>query len=590
MGAEHENFKYYTPTSLEAHGVTSQSEEIGQQTINFKGIRKLTGNILESYSKNDITVFHNGDPLESARTTDKKRFEGEMGRVVAGKCHDMFTKDGRLRQESVQEWNNVIEIAPKIHNAFLNRENYIDNISREQSVNLAAFAIDVARNPELLGETVLNTGFGGSDDEFTSTRLPAYTLPALKIARDLKDIYRERENSVIYAFMEEKLFRQFSGGRMKNEVKNKDERVKIYNEITEVLHANPDNLDENMMEMRQDAVPTNEELTSLRKEYSIAMKMPKVRFFFASNTAMAINHTMEPEGIRKRSDKNISVINEYIDQNFSDVAEQTEVIEDLPWNKHTPYGKVMIEYLTHLLRTSENVSIQKTLKNMERYGGNHGGEAGMQRAGEYAAAHPLLFQDRLDLPWMQYLEGVRANPKVNIIIGGRTERGFSALRNELSERASSEGLKGFILEKISDTQDDNEASILKSLNDRIERWESIVAKRRDNYKDYHSQVCRPDKPYQSIQLITSIGKLPTYYYREGFDQPYRSTNVAYQLQQITHPFGAIDAQHKMPRLKEKDSMRIFKETENIALKEAAVTAERVVFDLEALRKEELRSN
>jgi hypothetical protein len=198
-----------------------------------------------------------------------------------------------------------------------------------------------------------------------------------------------------------------------------------------------------------------------------------------------------------------------------------------------------------------------------------------------------LFQDFINLPWSPFLEGVKSNPKVNITIGGRTEKSFCALRDELSESVSPKGFRGFVDKKIKAADDDKERIGLKAVSARVENWEKRVAKSRENYWDEQAYIIRPDRPNQTIQLITSIGRLPTYYYREGYDQPYGSMFARDQLQKIQHPYGAIDERRGMPQISEKGRMRIFDSHDERELKEELVKTQRVVFDLQALRKEEV---
>jgi hypothetical protein len=490
--------KYYTPTSREKFVKTQDPIEFDDKVKKSKAIRRLTGALLDGYSQdkqNPVKVFHNGDDPRSPRTKGhKEEFEPMMAKIVAERCGDLFDEAGSIIPERSQEWSNVLEIAPMVHNAFLKRGNYIDAVARNQSINLAVFSINVARNPELLGDTLLNVAFGGSDNEYATTRLPAYALPAIKIVRELKSGYDQRESKIIANEREQKVYKDITLGRGEHEIEG-SERGMAYKEAKRILAAENEDLSEDEKKMKNDSIPTAEEMDELRRRYGIPSVMPSIQYFFAGEAAAAINHnTMDPEKIRARTEGNINILREYIETHHSDVAEHVRIVRDVNWDNHTPYAQMVIEYLADIVNNNQRETIKGALETLEKHGENHGGLNGRLEAGKYAATHPLEFGDRIDLPGANYVHEQGRKPKMNITIGGSTEERFWALREELSEKANSSGLKGYIDKKIETTGDEDVIVNLERMKARIGRWEDRVGKIRAGYTESNSYIARPDRP------------------------------------------------------------------------------------------------
>jgi len=83
-----------------------------------------------------------------------------------------------------EEAQQVKSLAPKFVTAMV-RSNDIRGIGQEHAGDIIRTAVELARNPDLLCQTVIRTGFGGTADQELVTRFPAYLLPALDMQKRL---------------------------------------------------------------------------------------------------------------------------------------------------------------------------------------------------------------------------------------------------------------------------------------------------------------------------------------------------------------------------------------------------------------------
>ena len=521
----------YTNTAAERFSPTPKETDATMHIEKSKSVTRFVEKLSAVFSTTNTTVFNNGNGLEHPRSPAlKPQFEKTLVKAVSAKCEDLFTADGKIKPETNSEWVNVLEIAPRVTEILLSEENYINSVNRSRAVNIVSFAIDVARNPDLLGETVINTGFGGSDDEFTTTRFPAYALPALSITRQLSEFYEKREVEAVKSFKSKKIFNKLllledaKAGDADYKRKRQDAK-----ENAEKILKSPELAAEHGLDPT-DVELTDKEKESVKREKGIASVMPKVRFFFGHEAAIAINGTMQPDKIKARTAENQKILRDFVDENFPDFSENVEIIEDMPWSEHSRYQKLVIDYCAHLLRTSDDQSVKKALSLLEKLGENHGGDTGSERSAEYAAIHPLVFQDRLNLPYTSLFRELNTNPTVNITIGGKAEKSFYAVREYLTENTSADGLIAFINEQIFLGSDHDPSSLIQMIED-IQKWKANIEASRSKYSPNSFRVDISDRPNNAFQLTTSIGELPTYYARVGFDMPYGS-DIILQIKEL----------------------------------------------------------
>lgn len=507
-----------------------------------------------------IQVFNNGDrPLPVTDKVHRSAFTEEAAQVVGQFCKDLIQPDGNLIPEKEQEWFNLMDIAPKLIEIMTDRDNHISLVQQPQALNIVAAALHLARNPN--AEAVIRVGFGGSDDPFTTSRLPAYTVPALRIVEKMHDFYEDRRTSKLHrTSMQKKITQQEQelGRKL-----DKDEKRVLAIELFPDENGHYENLD-----------PGEEQ--AVLDSYAIPKVGPRVEFFFAYHAAIAINRTMDPEQIQQRARENMQAVEAYVLKYHPRVASQVVLQEDLPWDQHRPHSKVILQYLAHLLRTSDDKSVQETVATLQNLGSNHGGQSGAEQAAEYAAIHPWGFGDRLNLPYVNYIKGSPRNAAINITIGGKPERHFCSVRTYLSQNANPEGLIDYINSRIEQTDIEEQEYLTRTLS-LVKRWKNITDISRAKAYTEGSSVpwgeapaIRADAPLLGIPLITSIGAKPTYY-ATAYDQPIDTDPTTYDKYLISEALGFITT----PPTDKEGAMR------RLALKD-------VSYDIAALRKDQGR--
>ena len=129
------------------------------------------------------------------------------------------------------------------------------------------------------------------------------------------------------------------------------------------------------------------------------------------------------------------------------------------------------------------------------------------------AVHPVVFGDRMDLPASPFIVGETRDSDVRIVIGGKTEREFCAVREYLTKTASADRMIDFMNSLEGET--DFDAVKIGSL---LNRWKNITKSTRGRYDSNSSSFARADLPVHTVQLITSVAATPTYYPTQ-FDIP-----------------------------------------------------------------------
>ncbi len=554
------NSEYYRPTSRQLR-ISANTHIEG---LIIRSVTHLFSNeVTKDHGKNKetrILFFNNGDkPYLPTSIQERQRFDNDTLRSVLPYVYHMFSSKGELLEEYQTQWYNIVEIVPQVVKILSSHKNHIDMVQKNHSINLITSAIQLAMNPDTT--LAVRMGFGGSDDNFTSNRLAAYAIPALEIVDQLNKFYADRldekvRNSFIQSKFKEEIEKQNGTPltrQQKKDLTAKVEKEKLYLSITD------------------------EEKTAIAKKYGVLTQQPRVQLFFAYEAAKAINHSMDPTKITLRAHENIAELERFVNQNYPDIADQVDYLTDKPWDRNKPHRKIIIEYLANLVRQSTSESVKETLDTLQSLGENHGGENGFNQAAEYAAMHPIAFGDRLDLPYINYLNNSRP-ANIVITIGGRTERHFCAVRDYLSNHANPTGLIDFIKRKSSATKSPEERKELFHTLKLVNRWKKIIDAGRKQEADQpieENSILRPDQTSHNISLITDLGYTPTYYNSE-FDRP-NSHNVSQHLRELVL-IGDLLEQSKC------DNTSI---TE-LALKKDKLSG--VIKDLEAIREIEEKRN
>lgn len=515
-------FDYYTPSPQQ------QRNGFGEKKLAPEKENKLLKRLaqkclypfLEANDERRIKLFTDGTPpyypTESADV--RSRFVEEAEKVVSEYCQNYLDQSGTILPSRQQDWNNLSEIAPELVAIIANRKNYVSLVDKSDALNIIGAAILKAQQPET--PMVIRIGIGGSDDEFTSARFPAYGIPAFRIAEQINSFYDGRKKRVLRGAAIDKAIASHQNNKG-TEPLTKEERSTIAASTHPDQGGNYPGL-------------TEDEHEEVLKRYSVSNNPVKIQFFIAHHAAIAVNHESKNiERIQQRSQDNVSVLKEYVAKHHPALADRIEITEDIHWDAISIHAKNQLEYLADELRKSNDPSIQKTLAILEKLGKNHGGNNGADKAAEYAAGHPLTFGDRLNLPNTRFLQEAGGNPQILLTIGCSTERLFCAVRDYLRRNADPERFDAFLARKIEQTQDADGKEPYVITKAALEKWQRMIDIHRERFYDGNpdsNSIPRPDLPVHEAQLITNIGSKPPYYATE-YDRPY-GTDLVTHLAQI----------------------------------------------------------
>lgn len=530
---------FIAPTSIQRR-LDRQLPTLSEGLGILEPAEQLTQRFLKSYTPDGISVFVNGEQPKSPRDLKTKtEFDNAVRMVVLDRTQGLFDENGHIKEGKQQEWENVQQIAPELVKILTSRDNYILSVYRNHATAPIAYAIDAARNPRVIEETVFNVGFGGSDDPFTSTRLPSYGEPAARLTDAIHTFYTKRGRQVLtkaQLTQEFDLHKQRLGRELtKEEKKQITENVQNGNADSELL--------------------SDEEATQLLAEKGVPQNMPTIRYFFADQAAMVINSTKNRAGIDERTIANMQALYTHITSKYPHLAERVEIVRDAPWSKHPLRAKLQIDYLASIVEEAEQThpSIKDAVNHLRKRGENHGGENGHKEAHRYAGYHDAIFQDLLSLPFTKYLyqmdkdakfaeygSPIVHNPLYNIVLGGRSEKEFDLVRDYVSTHASMEGYMKYVQTRAHEESDPDMEQQLLHLHAKLQRLDRItshIAQARYSQTPQAADALRPDHPYMTMSFTTKIGRQAPYYATEvdvptGSDIPSQIEMIEGQIMDI----------------------------------------------------------
>jgi hypothetical protein len=517
-----------------------------------KKMRGIVDSFVNIASKNETSLFHNGD--EKISFADKEPAQNlyhQLRGIIATKCEDYFDEDGIIKKDERDEqgkiqmnkktetgWNNIAGIAPKIAEILLAKDHNIKSVNRDQFLNIFSYAIDVAQDPSLLEKTTISVGFGGSADTFSSSRLPAYGLPAQLIAENINAFYQDRLTTSI------------DKARVK---KYQDDQIakqkEMYGDTSPLIQDHIMRVSQGFLRAEKQSEATSgtsvqllpllnsDELAEVKRLYAIPEKPLKLRFFSGAEAGIESNFPDKATNVRERREGNWDVIRTFTTEYFPELAGQMTFENDIPWGDHSVEQQTVLEYCAHLLRTSPKESIQSTLSFLEGLGLAKGGEQGKELAAEYAGLHVFFFKDKINLPaaYTNFFETshVFEKPEVGIMIGGRSEEMFSGVRDYIAEHSTPEGLRDFALlkatrlelEAFQSAQEGASTSTrngsqpehslpeiytLRHMAKRMDQWNKAITKRRETYDTPDERLAPSDRPRTNISLISGTEMAPYY--------------------------------------------------------------------------------
>lgn len=499
-----QQYEYYRPTLAEQK-INPLDMSVPEHIRNNPFFKGLVNQLIEPFKF--ISVFEDGgQPYSPAEGKRVGQFRAEMEQVLYRYSRDYLeTNPNSQTKEQRQGWLNLVELSPKILQAFIDPKNHIGLVQKKEALNLAAVAFHIVQFPDT--QVTLSTGLGGSDDEWTTARLNAYAIPSTKIYDSLQNIYEERRTkarnqaSVNKAF---DLYKTQVGGRELT----KDEKRYVVSSIPKDENNQPTNL-------------TEEEKSNAYRKLGVLTRLPNIRFFFAYNAAIAINQTMNKDRVKLRTAENVQSLREYVTNYHPEAAKDTNYLTDKPWDEHPLLTRLGSAYLVSKLKNCPDEAVKQEVSDLKKIGHNKGGENGGDQAERYTAMHPPIFSDRLDLPHLGLLQGVTTNPEINITIGGRTERAFCAARLYLSETANAADFEEFVRTLKDNLAPDDGKDIDEELSS-IRAWRNRVEIAREaRFSTRLDTACMPpeDYPIHGISLITDIGFGNPPYYTNQYDRP-----------------------------------------------------------------------
>ena len=432
-------------------------------------------------------------------------FRSELSAAVSDMTHDVDPRS--------DEGKRVSEMAPALTGAILGGS-LIEGVQSSHLVEVAKWAVAASKNPDIISRTTIRTGLGGSDDPEMSMRLPAYALPALDVWSRLHDVQTQREA-----------------------VLEKRKLMYVAKQVVQPRHA--DELDqasatEDRARKKELFTQINQEAAALLEEYEFdeetqrdleaaagIFEMPKIEFFTASNAAITVNE-MDSEKVMANTKKSQDAIGEFTRTFYPEAVDSLTFRTDAPLVMANADGTLtreglVVSYLENLLERYDGEDVLAVMDTLRKRGVNHA-QGDEVRAELYAALHPVLFADRMEVPVVGNTRP-RDAAVANITIGGKPERLFNEIRTLLSDKAESGDFVEFAGARL-ESGDISEKDFAV-----IQRWAGFVNGARKKYeKGDIADWTRPDLPAITLPLITKVGQTPVYY-RTRADVPLTATAV-----------------------------------------------------------------
>lgn len=368
----------------------------------------------------------------------------------------------------------IMHMAPALTKAVLGSP-LIDGIQSTHALEAIRWGIECAKDPSLIERTVIRTGFGGSDDRDITMRHATYAIPALEVWSRIDQVREDREQAV-----------------SKRKANHLSHHMGI--QLDNISQADSYDLDD-------------ETMAELRKEAG-TFHMPQIEFFSAHHAAIEIN-SMDPERASANAQRGQRLIASYAERFYPSASDHISFRSDAPLKLRTEDDKLtneglVITYLENLLERYDGEDVKRVLESLNTRGTNHSNSE-LARAELYAALHPFLFGDRLEVPTVG--ESMPRDTAVaSITIGGKAERLFNEIRTLLSDKAQSTDFVSYAADRHAEGEiSDRQMAV-------IDRWVNGLEANRSHYeKKGIGKWARADLPAITIPLLTPVGQTPVYY-------------------------------------------------------------------------------
>lgn len=137
---------------------------------------------MDPKTRKQITIETGFDEINPNQV--RKQLEIETAEVVKLKTADIDPES--------EDGKRIRLLTRPLLTAFT-RNTHIRSVQAESYLGFIGLSLDLARDPGLMEELCIQTGFGGSADCQSNLRLPAYAVPALHMVENIKQIC-ERNN------------------------------------------------------------------------------------------------------------------------------------------------------------------------------------------------------------------------------------------------------------------------------------------------------------------------------------------------------------------------------------------------------------
>lgn len=124
-------------------------------------------------------------------TGEKEIHVNERHSVLKAEIQEVFSVALHGVNPDSDEGQRVKAATRPILEAFL-PEPLIRSLHHNSYLNILYTSILLARDPSLFQELTISTGYGGSNDDDTNVRVPAYIIPGLKILESLRGLQQRR--------------------------------------------------------------------------------------------------------------------------------------------------------------------------------------------------------------------------------------------------------------------------------------------------------------------------------------------------------------------------------------------------------------
>ncbi len=443
-------------------------ERINGQTDYFHQVGDI--NVTETVVDRSIARIFQRDKQNGLRTQQSLGAYDTYGKV-SNPSEGTFP--AKLRQEAIQlievktprlsteEKEYMGLLLPSLVEALVLDEDHIDKIYNKDISSVPKIALDWFLRPEEIEQTHIRVGFGG--EEVVNSRAPAYIVPALTTLERVKTAFGRYTNWAIHHELcttvgDSEEVNNWIGQKIRETVGPKtheDGREFTQDDYLEEIqlarHLPIDGTRGILQDAWKESTGENPDMDALAQKYHFTDKLPKIVVFNASHAAIEIDR-MDKEKTLAARDETQRLLKTYAEKFHPDVAQNLVFENDLPWDQHDYYTKMLTLYVSNII-DNENGEKKAVEEKLYQFGQHHqrdqdGPLMGMERSDLYGKLHVFFFEDPFTatswaekIPTPNVMERPHGSPRNVIFHQGNPEIKFGLYRKIASEKAN---LSGFV--------------------------------------------------------------------------------------------------------------------------------------------------